>query len=114
VRRIVAAKVERRRRGLELVGAHLLSHPCVDCGEADVRVLDFDHRDGAIKGNEVMRLAQDGHSLRRIAAEIDQCDVRCRNCHARITYRRQGGTWRDALFAVAAGRETQPDAADRN
>ena len=107
VRRIVAAKGERRRRGLELVGRHLLTHPCVDCGECDVRVLDFDHRDGATKGTEVMRLAQDGHALARIAAEILKCDVRCRNCHARITYVRQGGTWRDLLHQ----RSSQPDTA---
>lgn len=97
VRRIVAGKGERRMRALELVGRHLITHPCIDCGETDIRVLDFDHRDGADKGDEVMRLAQGGHGLARIAAEIAKCDVRCRNCHAIVTYERMGSNWRSAL-----------------
>jgi hypothetical protein len=97
VRRIVAAKRQRRSEALELIGRHLTANPCVDCGESDIRVLDFDHRDGAEKGSEVMRLAQDGHALARVAAEIAKCDVRCRNCHAVITYERMGSDWRSAM-----------------
>lgn len=84
-------------RALELVGRHLITHPCIDCGETDIRVLDFDHRDGADKGDEVMRLAQGGHGLARIAVEIAKCDVRRRNCHAIVTYERMGSNWRSAL-----------------
>jgi len=90
-------KATQRLACLEVVGAYLLEHPCIDCGETDPRVLDFDHREGTIKGAEVMRLAQDGYSIARVQAEIGKCDVRCRNCHARVTYARQGTTWRDAL-----------------
>ncbi|MBM7505560.1 hypothetical protein ACFPER_00485 [Agromyces aurantiacus] len=97
VRRIVASKGERRARALELVGRHLITHPCVDCGEDDIRVLDFDHRDSAEKGAEVMKLAQDGHALQRIAAEVAKCDVRCRNCHAIVTYQRMESDWRSAM-----------------
>lgn len=75
---------------------YLLAHPCVDCGDADIRVLDFDHREGSDKGTEVMRLAQHGHALKRVAEEIAKCDVRCRNCHAIVTYERMGGDWRSA------------------
>jgi hypothetical protein len=60
-------------------------------------VLDFDHRDGAQKSAEVMRLAQHGHALTRVAAEIAKCDVRCRNCHAIVTYERMGQNWRSAI-----------------
>ena len=76
------------------VADHLLTHPCVDCDEADVRVLDFDHRVGAGKEADVMRLVQHGYSLSRIMAEIAKCDVRCRNCHAKVTYQRMGDNWR--------------------
>lgn len=88
---------------LEVVGAYLLSNPCIDCGESDPRVLDFDHRDAAEKSAEVMRLAQDGYSLNRVMTEIAKCDVRCRNCHAKVTYSRQGKTWRDALLERGEG-----------
>lgn len=60
-------------------------------------MLDFDHRDAADKGTEVMRLAQGGHALKRVAAEIAKCDVRCRNCHAIVTYERMGANWRSAI-----------------
>ncbi len=41
-----------------------------------------------------MRLVQHGYSLARIMAEIAKCDVRCRNCHAKVTYERMGDNWR--------------------
>jgi hypothetical protein len=100
----MARKAAQRAAVLEVIGAFLLANPCIDCGETDLRVLDFDHRDSAEKSAEVMRLAQDGYSLNRVMAEVAKCDVRCRNCHAKITYSRQGTTWRVALLERAAGR----------
>lgn len=41
-----------------------------------------------------MRLVRDGFSRRVVAAEIEKCDVRCRNCHAIATYERMGKNWR--------------------
>jgi len=79
---------ERNRRG---VLAYLRAHPCVDCGEADLRVLDFDHvRPGKVA--EVARLS--GCALRwdRVEKEIAKCDVRCANCHRRKTSKERG--WR--------------------
>jgi hypothetical protein len=94
VRTIMQRKAEQRRIALDAVADHLLTHPCADCGEADVRVLDFDHRVGTGKQADVMRLVQHGYSLARITAEIAKCDVRCRNCHAKVTYERMGDNWR--------------------
>jgi hypothetical protein len=82
--------------GLRWLGEYLRTHPCVDCGYDDIRALDFDHRPASGKTADVMRLAQDGHSLPRIRLEVAKCDVRCRNCHAIVSYRRLGGAWRDA------------------
>jgi hypothetical protein len=79
------------------LGEYLLDHPCVDCGFRDVRALDFDHRPDSGKTADVMRLAKDRHSLARIRVEVDKCDVRCRNCHAIVSYQRLGGTWRDSF-----------------
>jgi len=87
-----------RRVAQDHIGEYLASHPCVDCGELDIRVLDFDHRPGVNKSADVMRLVRFGHSLRKVAAEIEKCDVRCRNCHARVTYERAGNSWRQRWF----------------
>ncbi|MFF2372692.1 hypothetical protein [Agromyces sp. NPDC058110] len=101
---IVARKANIRRATLESIGEYLAGHPCIDCGERDLRVLDFDHREGASKSAEVMKLAQHGYALHRVMAEIAKCDVRCRNCHAKVTYDRMGANWRSALMGrVAAG-----------
>jgi hypothetical protein len=51
---------------------------CVDCGERDPVVLDFDHV--AAKRANVSRLAL-GCSLRALQAEIAACQIRCSNCH---------------------------------
>lgn len=59
--------------------AYLREHPCVDCGEADILVLEFDHiRE---KTADVSTLLTGAHSWSRILSEIEKCDVRCANCH---------------------------------
>ena len=79
-----------QRRLLE----YLLEHPCVDCGETDHVVLEFDHlRD---KAYNVSRLLL-GYSWSRILEEIKKCEVVCCNCHRRRTFSRQGA-WR--IFGV--------------
>lgn len=60
---------------------HLKTHPCVDCGESDLILLDFDHRNPEDKKGKVARLAADGVSQSRILDEIQKCDVRCAKCH---------------------------------
>lgn len=68
---------------------YLLAHPCVDCGEADIRVLDLDHlRD---KKAEVGALVRAGASWARVLEEIEKCEVRCANCHRRRTSGLMGG-----------------------
>jgi hypothetical protein len=73
-----------QRRLLE----YLSTHPCVDCGQSDVEVLEFDHQRD--KTHNVSYLVRSGHSWSRIAEEIDKCEVRCANCHRRRTARQQG------------------------
>ena len=102
VRVVMARRAEARRLALDAVGDYLSAHPCLDCGEADLRVLDFDHRADCDKSAEVMRLAQNGYSVRKVMSEIAKCDVRCRNCHAKVTYERSGENWRTAFMRRAA------------
>ena len=63
---------------------YLRAHPCVDRGETDPVVLQFDHVRGE-KAANVGTLVTDGAAWERIAAEIEKCEVRCANCHWRRT-----------------------------
>ena len=111
VRVIMARKASIRLASLEAIGEYLADHPCVDCGESDLRVLDFDHREGVSKHLEVMKLAHDGYSIARVLAEIAKCDVRCRNCHAKVTYERMGDNWRSRTQSRRALTERDAGAA---
>jgi len=93
---LVTASKERRKRALRaFLVEHFTSNPCVDCGESDIRVLEFDHKPNTEKCNGVARIACSGHSLKKLVQEIDKCDVRCKNCHAKKTFARMGGSWHD-------------------
>lgn len=75
-----ARRTQDRPRLREAIAEHLRTHPCVDCGERDILLLDFDHRDPAAKLAPVSRLVSGG-SLPALLAEIAKCDVRCAKCH---------------------------------
>ena len=60
----------------------LEAHPCVDCGESDVVVLEFDHV------QEKSFDISNGLRYRRweaVLAEMEKCEVVCANCHRRRT-----------------------------
>lgn len=82
---VKAKAPEYRQRNREFIYQYKLSHPCVDCGEADPAVLHFDH----IKDKEylISKLISDKSSLSKIKKEIEKCEVRCANCHMRKTAR---------------------------
>jgi hypothetical protein len=86
---IARAREHTKRKRIELrawVRDYLLSHPCVDCGEADPVVLEFDHRDPATKDENIAdAISRRGWGLPRLQAEAEKCDVRCCNCHRRRT-----------------------------
>jgi hypothetical protein len=71
-------------RNRQFAWDYLAAHPCVDCGERDVIVLEFDH----VRGEKEFAIAVGickKYSLERLAGEMAKCDVRCANCHKRIT-----------------------------
>ena len=69
---------------------YLETHPCVDCGESDPIVLEFDHRDGTDKVRAVSQLVTENCGWEKILTEIEKCDVRCANCHRRRTAVQRG------------------------
>ena len=76
-------------RNARHVWAYLLDHPCVDCGEANPVVLEFDHVRGE-KVNAVSNMVRRQFSLAAIDAEIAKCEVRCANCHKIRTAETEG------------------------
>ncbi len=89
-----ARRAETRRRhrirNRAYVLEYLRSHPCVDCGETNLNVLDFDHTDPEFKEDEISHLSRRGRSLTDLKREIERCMVRCANCHRRRTARQFG------------------------
>jgi len=73
------------RRKRIFVWEYLLQHPCVDCGESDPVVLDFDHIDASSKSENICRIVTSGRSLKTLTQEIEKCEIRCSNCHRRRT-----------------------------
>src|SRR5438270_1283965 len=65
--------------------SYLSTHPCVDCGESDPVVLDFDHKEIRSKLDNIGDMIKRRLSWSRIGAELEKCLVRCAKCHRRRT-----------------------------
>lgn len=59
---------------------YFIGHPCIDCGNTNPLVLEFDHKDTGLKEFNVSNVLYWG-SMSRILKEIQKCEVRCANCH---------------------------------
>src|SRR5918994_1473435 len=81
-----------RKRVVALARAAFLieffrTHPCVDCGESDPLVLEFDQRRD--KSFDIARGLRD-RSWADLLPEMAKCDVICANCHRRRTAVQRG------------------------
>ena len=81
------AKVAYRRAHEQWIREYKATHPCIDCGESDPIVLEFDHLPQYHKARRVGSIAH--LSLATIQAEIDKCEMVCANCHSRREYQRR-------------------------
>jgi len=66
----------------------LLEHACVDCGETNPIVLEFDHIDPKEKSFTIGEATNQFHAkfdFNTIVEEISKCLVRCSNCHKKKT-----------------------------
>jgi len=83
---------ERSKENRIMVYKYLLEHPCVDCGETNPLVLEFDHIGATKKEYNISDLLKQ-QDQRKIIIEMNKCEVRCRNCHIIKTAERGG--WLD-------------------
>lgn len=82
-------RAERQAAARAWLMAYLQGHPCVDCGEDDPVVLQFDHVRGA-KTKDISQLLRARVTVPVLEAEAAKCDIRCANCHIRRTARQFG------------------------
>lgn len=81
-----------KARSLKLkmfVREYLSTHPCVDCGQGDPDLLEFDH----VRGEKVANIGQmiaGACRMERLLDEIDKCVVRCLYCHRKRTIKQFG------------------------
>lgn len=69
----------RVKENSEFLLNYLNSHPCVDCGNSNVVVLEFDHVNGTKKFAIGSKFRS--KNLEDLISEIEKCEVRCANCH---------------------------------
>jgi hypothetical protein len=67
---------------------YLMDHPCVQCGESDPIVLEFDHINPDEKEASI-HWAITKWKWERVLAEIAKCQVLCANCHKRRIAKQQ-------------------------
>jgi hypothetical protein len=83
---VAVARSARMRRHVDAIVELLAARGCIDCGERDPIVLEFDHRESGTKVASVSDLAHRlGVAWEKVLAEIAKCDIRCANCHRRKT-----------------------------
>lgn len=83
---IRAQKKEQIKKSRAYVLEYLSRHVCVDCGNDDPLVLEFDHVRGS-KSNNVSNMIANGTGLKKLQVEIDKCEIRCANCHRHRTHK---------------------------
>jgi hypothetical protein len=74
-------------RNKAFVKDYLKDKSCKDCGNNDIRVLEFDH----IKGDklfDISYMVTKAYKLQKIKDEIEKCEIRCSNCHRIVTHER--------------------------
>ncbi len=64
---------------------YLSGKACLQCGESDMRVLEFDHLDPSSKKFNISQAMKLGYKWSDTLNEINKCRILCANCHKRHT-----------------------------
>lgn len=96
----VKIRNEKITKELRQIVLNYLQNGCVDCGETNIIVLEFDHVRGQ-KIKAVTALMRNAVSEKTLISEIEKCEVRCANCHRIKTEERNPG-WRTQLRVYPA------------
>lgn len=83
-----AHNLKAKQRNKQYILDYKLQHPCLDCGETNPIVLEFDHISDN-KVDSVVQLALKPCSLNTLIKEIKKCEVVCANCHRIRTHNRR-------------------------
>jgi hypothetical protein len=65
--------------------AYLSDKSCVECFEADIRVLEFNHLDPSQKTFTISQAVKLGYRWSDVLNEISKCEILCANCHKKHT-----------------------------
>ena len=63
---------------------------CIDCGESNPLVLEFDHVKE--KSHNISDMVNGSYSIAAIKEEIRKCEIRCANCHRIKTIERRNNS----------------------
>ena len=77
-----------RKRNRDFVNRYKPLCKCVDCGESNPVVLEFDHVEGKKLAN-IADMVHQSYSISAIKDEIRKCEVVCANCHRVRTHDRR-------------------------
>jgi len=87
----------------EYIAQLLKNSRCSICGYDDIRALQFDHIDPALKKYNISDMISGKYhwvSPRAMKEELEKCVIMCANCHA-IKTSEQYGFWKEGYLDVA-------------
>ena len=74
IENVAVVRDRHKTRNITRLYEYLLGHPCVDCGEADPIVIEFDHVRGE-KAENISHIVSNGYAWSRVWAEIEKCEA---------------------------------------
>lgn len=98
---VVVKRNKEYRKRLQTIVLKEFEKGCKDCGNMDVRVLEFDHLPEYEKLFDISRIISSSMSEKILKEEIVKCDVVCANCHRIRTTERSTSYRKDINSSLA-------------